>query len=92
MTSTRAYRQAMSQETAIAELQANSGRQFDSACVTALVRVLDRRGERYGAGVEAEAAVRQFKVRPPVAGVGSAGLGDLAPEPNPGAAGTPRIA
>jgi hypothetical protein len=92
MTSTRAYRQAMSQETAIAELQANSGRQFDSACVTALVRVLDRRRERYGAGVEAEAAARQFKVRPPVAGVGSAGLGDLAPEPNLGAAGTPRIA
>jgi hypothetical protein len=54
--------------------------------------VLERRGERYGSGVEAEAAVRQFKVRPPIVGVGSAGLGDLAPEPGEGAAGTPRIA
>jgi hypothetical protein len=92
MTSTRAYRRAMSQETAIVELHANSGSQFDSLCVHALVRVLERRGERYGSGVEAEAAVRQFKVRPPIVGVGSAGLGDLAPEPGEGAAGTPRIA
>jgi hypothetical protein len=83
MTSTRAYRQAMSQETAIQELHANCGHQFDAACVTALVRVLDRRGERYGAGIELEAAVRQYKVLPPVVGVGSAGLGDLAPEPSP---------
>ena len=36
--------------------------------------------------------VRQFKVRPPIVGVGSAGLGDLAPEPDRAAAGTPRIA
>ena len=80
MTSTRAYRQAMDQSTAVEELSANIGRQFDEVCVHALVRVLERRGERYGAGVEGATAVTQFKVRPPVVGVGSAGLGDLAPE------------
>ena len=92
MTSTRAYRQAMSQETVIEELYANSGRQFDAVCVHALVRVLERHGERYGSGEEGEAAARQYKVRPPIGSVGSAGLGDLAPEPEPRAAGTPRIA
>jgi hypothetical protein len=80
MTSTRAYRRAMSQEDAVTELHRNAGRQFDADCVQALVRVLDRRGERYGAGVETVAAVAQFEVAPPVVGVGSAGLGDLAPE------------
>jgi hypothetical protein len=80
MTSTRAYRRAMAQDTAVAELQAHAGAQFDTDCVSALVRVLERRGERYGAGVEAVAAIAQFEVPPPVVGVGSAGLGDLAPE------------
>jgi hypothetical protein len=80
MTSTRAYRRAMSQEDAANELQAHAGEQFDPDCVAALVCVLDRRGERYGAGVEAAAASEQFAVPPPTAGVGSAGLGDLAPE------------
>ena len=80
MTSTRAYRRAMSQEDAVEELHRNKGRQFDADCVDALVRVLDRRGERYGAGVETVAAIAQFEVAPPVVGVGSAGLGDLAPE------------
>ena len=35
---------------------------------------------RYGAGVETVAAIAQFEVAPPSVGVGSAGLGDLAPE------------
>jgi HD-GYP domain-containing protein (c-di-GMP phosphodiesterase class II) len=81
MTSTRAYRRAMPQEEAVAELRRNVGHQFDADCVQALVQVLDRRGERYGAGVEAIAASAQFEVPPPSVGVGSAGLGDLAPEP-----------
>jgi HD-GYP domain-containing protein (c-di-GMP phosphodiesterase class II) len=80
MTSSRAYRRAMPQEEAVAELYRNAGRQFDESCVQALLRVLDRRGERYGAGVETVAALAQFAVAPPVVGVGSAGLGDLASE------------
>ena len=81
MTSTRAYRRSMPQDQAVAELQRNVGHQFDPDCVQALVQVLARRGERYGAGVEAVAAMTQFEVPPPAVGVGSAGLGDLAPEP-----------
>jgi hypothetical protein len=80
MTSSRAYRRAMPQDDAVAELRRHAGQQFDPDCVGALVRVLERRGERYGAGVEAVAAIAHFKVPPPVVGVGSAGLGDLAPE------------
>jgi len=80
MTSSRAYRRAMPQEDAVAELERHAGQQFDGDCVAALLRVLERRGERYGAGVEAVAPMAQFDVPPPVVGVGSAGLGDLAPE------------
>jgi hypothetical protein len=80
MTSTRAYRRAMSQDTAVNELLAHTNEQFDRDCVLALVRVLERRGERYGAGVEAVAASAQYEVPPPEVGVGSAGLGNLAPE------------
>jgi hypothetical protein len=80
MTSTRAYRRAMRQEDAFAELERRVGRQFDGECVHTLITVLERKGERYGAGVEAGAAVAQFPVPPPAVGVGSAGLGDLAPE------------
>jgi len=80
MTSSRAYRRAMAQEDAVAELERHAGQQFDGDCVAALLRVLERRGERYGAGVEAVAAMAHFEVPPPVVGVGSAGLGDLAPE------------
>jgi hypothetical protein len=80
MTSTRAYRRAMTQDDAVTELLAHTGEQFDPGCVRALVCVLERRGERYGAGVEAETASAQFAVPPPTIGVGSAGLGDLAPE------------
>jgi hypothetical protein len=70
----------MSQEDAVAELRRNVGRQFDAECVEALVRALERREEQYGAGVETVAAIAQFEVAPPSVGVGSAGLGDLAPE------------
>jgi hypothetical protein len=80
MTSTRAYRRAMSHDDAVAELRAHAGTQFDGECVEALVRALDRLGERYGAGVEPETAAARFGTDTPLAGAGSAGLGDLAPE------------
>jgi HD superfamily phosphodiesterase len=75
MTSTRAYRKALSQEVAYAELRSNSGTQFNPSCVDALVAAVDRRGERYGAGFEVDA--HEFATPPPEVGVGSAGLGDL---------------
>jgi hypothetical protein len=78
MTSTRAYRRALSQEVAFAELRDKSGTQFDSGCVEALIAVIEREGEQYGAGHEAD--VTDYAVPPPVAGTGSAGLGDLAAE------------
>jgi hypothetical protein len=80
MTSTRAYRKAMSHDDATAELRANAGIQFDPQCVDTLIAALEHRGERYGAGVESSAAAGRFGVEPPLAGAGSAGLGDLAPE------------
>lgn len=75
MTSTRAYRRALSQEVAFSELRGKAGTQFDSACVEALITVIERSGDRYGAGHEVEVA--DYAVPPPVAGLGSAGLGDL---------------
>lgn len=75
MTSTRAYRRALAQEVAYAELRDNAGSQFNPVCVDALITAIDRRGERYGAGYEVNA--HQFAVPPPEAGVGSAGLGDI---------------
>jgi hypothetical protein len=75
MTSTRAYRKALSQAVAYEELRKNSGTQFNPRCVDALIGALDRRGEQYGAGFEVDA--HEFAVPPPEAGVGSAGLGDL---------------
>jgi hypothetical protein len=78
MTSTRAYRRALSQEVAFSELRGKAGTQFDSACVEALITVIERSGDRYGAGHEVEVA--DYAVPPPVAGLGSAGLGDLEPE------------
>ena len=80
MTSTRSYRRALTQDVAFAELQDKAGTQFDPECVEALVRAIERRGEHYGLGYEQD--VHEFEVAPPVAGVGSAGLGDiLLPEP-----------
>ncbi len=78
MTSTRAYRRALRQEVAFAELREKSGAQFDAGCVEALIAVIERGGERYGDGFETD--VVEFDVPPPVAGTGSAGLGDLAVE------------
>ncbi len=80
MTSTRAYRRAMSQDDAITELQANTDAQFDRQCVSCLVTALESRGERWGAGVESRAATQRYGAVPPMSGAGSAGLGDLAPE------------
>lgn len=75
MTSTRSYRRALSQDVAFAELRDKAGSQFNPECVEALIRAIERRGEHYGLGYEDGAA--EFDVPPPVAGVGSAGLGDL---------------
>jgi hypothetical protein len=82
MTSTRAYRRALSQETAFAELRAKVGTQFRGDCVEALVTAIERRGERYGAGHEIDQ--HDWAVAPPDAGTGSAGLGDLVPEERAG--------
>jgi HD-GYP domain-containing protein (c-di-GMP phosphodiesterase class II) len=76
MTSTRAYRRALSQDVAFAELRDKSGSQFDAACVDALIRAIEKRHESYGAGHETDVA--DFAAPPPTVGTGSAGLGDLA--------------
>jgi putative nucleotidyltransferase with HDIG domain len=76
MTSTRSYRRALTQEVAIDELRDKAGSQFNPGCVEALVKAIERRGERYGLGYEE--GTEEFAVPPPVVGVGSAGLGDLA--------------
>jgi putative nucleotidyltransferase with HDIG domain len=75
MTSTRAYRRALPQDVAFAELRDKAGSQFDELLVEALIASIDRRSERYGAGFED--AVAAFRAPPPAAGTGSAGLGDL---------------
>jgi hypothetical protein len=75
MTSTRAYRKALSQDVAFAELRQGKGTQFDPASVDALILAIEKRGEIFGAGYESD--VVEFDVEPPVIGVGSAGLGDL---------------
>jgi hypothetical protein len=75
MTSTRAYRKALSQEVAYEELRKNAGTQFNPICVDALIKAIDDRDEHYGAGHETN--VHQFATPPPEVGVGSAGLGDL---------------
>ena len=77
MTSTRSYRQALSQEVAFEELRNKAGTQFNPECVEALVQAIERRGETYGLGHEDTDVV--FDVPPPVVGVGSAGLGNLLP-------------
>ncbi len=78
MTSTRAYRKALSQDVAFEELRANSGTQFDPHCVEALISALETRGECHGAGHETD--ITDFAVPPPARGIGSAGLGDLEAE------------
>lgn len=78
MTSTRAYRKALTQEVAFAELLDKAGVQFDGRCVDALIAEIERRGERYGDGHEVD--VHDFAVPPPTVGTGSAGLGDLEPD------------
>jgi HD superfamily phosphodiesterase len=75
MTSTRAYRKALSQEVAFQELRDKAGIQFHPACVEALIGAIERRGEKHGAGHEGQP---EF-VDAPATGVGSAGLGDLMP-------------
>jgi hypothetical protein len=75
MTSTRPYRQALDQDVALGELRSHAGTQFNPACVEALATAIDARDERYGLGHEHD--VHAFATPPPLAGVGSAGLGDL---------------
>ena len=48
MTSTRSYRSALSQEYALAELRRGAGTQFSPDAVAALMRALEKSGERYG--------------------------------------------
>jgi 5'-deoxynucleotidase YfbR-like HD superfamily hydrolase len=78
MTSTRSYRRALPQQVAFDELRKNAARQFHPRVVDALIAGIERRGEHYGAGFEA--AEEHWDTPPPVAGTGSAGLGDLLPE------------
>jgi HD superfamily phosphodiesterase len=75
MTSTRSYRQALRQDVAFDELRSHAGTQFNPECVEALIQAITTRQERYGLGFEHD--VHEFATPPPVAGVGSAGLGDL---------------
>ena len=77
MTSTRSYRRALPMEVAFEELRNKSGSQFHPDCVDALITAIEERGERHGLGHEDDAV--EFEVAPPVAGVGSAGLGDREP-------------
>jgi hypothetical protein len=74
MTSTRAYRKALTQEIAFQELRDKAGLQFHPQCVEALVDSIERRGEKHGRGFEQHA---EFDNAPDL-GLGSAGLGDLA--------------
>ena len=73
MTSTRAYRKALPQEVAFQELRDKAGLQFHPACVEALIHAVEKRGEKHGDGFERDAEFDNA----PVAGLGSAGLGDL---------------
>ena len=73
MTSSRSYRKALGQEVAFQELRDKSGTQFHPECAAALIRAIEKRGEKHGAGHEEDVAHENA----PVVGVGSAGLGDL---------------
>lgn len=78
MTSTRAYRRALSQDVAFSELRTHAGTQFHPVCVDALIVAVERRGLVHGAGHEPAEALHNWTVDPPDSGPGSAGLGDLA--------------
>jgi hypothetical protein len=80
MTSTRAYRLALTQEVAFAELRRHAGQQFHPQCVEALIRAIERRREYHGAGYEPATALAEWTTVPPDSGPGSAGLGDFAVE------------
>jgi HD domain len=75
MTSTRAYRKALTQDVAFQELRDKTGLQFHPACVEALIAALRVRDEKHGAGYERS---EEFRDAPDI-GLGSAGLGDLLP-------------
>ena len=90
MTSTRSYRRALPMEVAFEELRNKSGSQFHPDCVEALISAIETRGERHGLGHEED--VVEFEVPPPVAGVGSAGLGDRVPGSQPESAAAERDA
>ena len=77
MTSTRSYRRALPMDVAFGELRAKAGTQFHPDCVAALITAIESRGEQHGLGHEEDAV--EFAIAPPVAGVGSAGLGDREP-------------
>jgi hypothetical protein len=81
MTSTRSYRRALPMDVAFDELRAKAGSQFHPDCVAALIRSIDASGRKVGLGFEEDAV--EFDVAPPVAGVGSAGLGDREPPAAP---------
>src|SRR5439155_11419720 len=55
MTSTRSYRKALPMDVAFSELREKSGSQFHPDCAAALIRAIERRGERYGLGYEVDA-------------------------------------
>ena len=59
MTSTRSYRKALPQEVAFQELRDKAGTQFHPACVEALIRAIEKRGEEHGAGHEEDVALRE---------------------------------
>lgn len=73
MTSTRAYRKALTQDIAFEELRDKAGIQFHPQCVESLISGLHKRGERHGKGFELQSEFEHA----PETGVGSAGLGDL---------------
>lgn len=72
MTSSRSYRKALSMETAFEELEKNKGKQFHPKVVAALIKAIQDRDEHYGDGYETDT----LHADAPVAGVGSAGIGD----------------
>ncbi len=59
MTSTRAYRKALSQDVAFQELRDKAGVQFHPACVEALIHAVEKRGETPRRRVRARRRIRQ---------------------------------